>query len=146
MNSEDGIINFYSENDFKLENTDLYKNWLNRVISSEDKRLGEISYIFCDDEYLLDINQRFLDHDTYTDIISFDDSMGNLLNGDIYISTERVRENATEFNEDFETELKRVIVHGILHYCGYKDKSEEDAALMRRKESEKIRLFHVEQS
>ena len=146
MNNEDGIINFYSENDFKLENIDLYKNWLNRVISSEDKRLGEISYIFCDDEYLLDINQRFLDHDTYTDIISFDDSMGNLLNGDIYISTERVEENAAEFNEDFETELKRVIVHGILHYCGYKDKSEEDAALMRRKESEKIKLFHVEQS
>ena len=146
MNNEDGIINFYSENDFKLENIDLYKNWLNRVISSEDKRLGEISYIFCDDEYLLDINQRFLDHDTYTDIISFDDSMGNLLNGDIYISTERVKENAAEFNEDFETELKRVIVHGILHYCGYKDKSEEDAALMRRKESEKIKLFHVEQS
>ena len=146
MNNEDGIINFYSENDFKLENNDLYKNWLNRVISSEDKRLGEINYIFCDDEYLLDINQRFLDHDTYTDIISFDDSMGNLLNGDIYISTERVEENAAEFNEDFETELKRVIVHGILHYCGYKDKSEEDAALMRRKESEKIKLFHVEQS
>ena len=146
MNNEDGIINFYSENDFKLENIDLYKNWLNRVISSEDKRLGEINYIFCDDEYLLDINQRFLDHDTYTDIISFDDSMGNLLNGDIYISTERVEENAAEFNEDFETELKRVIVHGILHYCGYKDKSEEDAALMRRKESEKIKLFHVEQS
>ena len=146
MNNEDGIINFYSENDFKLENIDLYKNWLNRVISSEDKRLGEISYIFCDDEYLLDINQRFLDHDTYTDIISFDDSMGNLLNGDIYISTERVEENAAEFNEDFETELKRVIIHGILHYCGYKDKSEEDAALMRRKESEKIKLFHVEQS
>ncbi|SFB76562.1 rRNA maturation RNase YbeY [Zunongwangia mangrovi] len=145
MNSEDGIINFYSENDFNLENTDLYKNWLLRVISSEEKRLGEISYIFCDDEYLLDINQRFLDHDSYTDIISFDDSMGNLLNGDIYISTERVKENAAEFNEDFDTELKRVIVHGILHYCGYKDKSEEDAALMRRKESEKIKLFHVEQ-
>ncbi|UAB86377.1 rRNA maturation RNase YbeY [Zunongwangia sp. SCSIO 43204] len=140
------MINFYSENDFNLENTDLYKNWLQRVISSEDKRLGEISYIFCDDEYLLDINQRFLDHDTYTDIISFDDSTGNLLNGDIYISTERVKENAAEFNEDFYTELKRVIVHGILHYCGYKDKSKEDAALMRRKESEKIKLFHVEQS
>ncbi len=146
MNSEDGIINFYSENDFELTNPDLYKNWLQRVIYSEEKRLGEISYIFCDDEYLLDINQRFLDHDTYTDIISFDDSMGNLLSGDIYISTERVKENAAEFNEDFETELKRVIIHGILHYCGYKDKTEEDAALMREKESEKIKLFHVEQS
>ena len=98
------------------------------------------------DDYLLDINQRFLTHDTYTDIISFDDSIGNLLNGDIYISTERVRENALEFNEDFETELKRVLVHGILHYCGYKDKSDEEAMLMREKESEKIKLFHVEQS
>ncbi|MFC6860682.1 rRNA maturation RNase YbeY [Zunongwangia atlantica] len=146
MNNQDGIINFYSENDFILKDEDVYKNWINRVISSEGKRLGEISYIFCDDDYLLDINQRFLDHDTYTDIISFDDSMGNLLNGDIYISTERVHENALEFNEDFETELKRVIIHGILHYCGYKDKSEEDAALMREKESEKIKLFHVEQS
>ena len=146
MNNQDGIINFYSENDFILNHEDVYKNWINRVISSEGKRLGEISYIFCDDDYLLDINQRFLDHDTYTDIISFDDSMGNLLNGDIYISTERVHENALEFNEDFETELKRVIIHGILHYCGYKDKSEEDAALMREKESEKIKLFHVEQS
>ena len=146
MNNQGGIINFYSENDFILNDEDVYKNWINRVISSEGKRLGEISYIFCDDDYLLDINQRFLDHDTYTDIISFDDSMGNLLNGDIYISTERVHENALEFNEDFETELKRVIIHGILHYCGYKDKSEEDAALMREKESEKIKLFHVEQS
>ena len=140
MNNQDGIINFYSENDFVLNQQELYKNWLERVISSEGKRLGEISYIFCDDDYLLDINQRFLDHDTYTDIISFDDSMGNLLNGDIYISTERVKENAAEFNEHFETELKRVLVHGILHYCGYKDKSEEDASLMREKESEKIKL------
>ena len=146
MNNQDGIINFYSENDFDIVEKEVYKKWIERVISSEGKRLGEISYIFCDDDYLLDINRRFLSHDTYTDIISFDDSIGNLLNGDIYISTERVRENALEFNEDFETELKRVLVHGILHYCGYKDKSEEDAALMREKESEKIKLFHVEQS
>ena len=138
MINQDGIINFYSENDFDIVEKEVYKKWIERVISSEGKRLGEISYIFCDDDYLLDINQRFLSHDTYTDIISFDDSIGNLLNGDIYISTERVRENALEFNEDFETELKRVLVHGILHYCGYKDKSDEDAMLMREKESEKI--------
>ncbi|MDN3595914.1 rRNA maturation RNase YbeY [Zunongwangia endophytica] len=140
------MINFYSENDFSLGDEETYKSWLSRVISSEEKRLGEISYIFCDDEYLLDINQRFLNHDTYTDIISFDDSLGNLLNGDIYISTERVKENAEEYNEEFATELKRVLVHGVLHYCGYKDKSEEDAAQMREKEMEKIELFHVEQS
>ena len=146
MINQDGIINFYSENDFDIVEKEVYKKWIERVISSEGKRLGEISYIFCDDDYLLDINQRFLNHDTYTDIISFDDSIGNLLNGDIYISTGRVRENALEFNEDFETELKRVLVHGILHYCGYKDKSDEEAMLMREKESEKIKLFHVEQS
>lgn len=146
MINQDGIINFYSENDFDIVEKEVYKKWIERVISSEGKRLGEISYIFCDDDYLLDINQRFLSHDTYTDIISFDDSIGNLLNGDIYISTERVRENALEFNEDFETELKRVLVHGILHYCGYKDKSDEETMLMREKESEKIKLFHVEQS
>ena len=146
MNNQDGIINFYSENNFVLEDEEVYRKWIERVISSEEKRLGEVSYIFCDDDYLLDINQRFLNHDTFTDIISFDDSLGNLLNGDIYISTERVSENAQEYNEDFETELKRVLIHGILHYCGYKDKSEEDSALMRKKESEKIKMFHVEQS
>ena len=146
MNNQDGIINFYSENNFVLEDEEVYRKWIERVISSEGKRLGEVSYIFCDDDYLLDINQRFLNHDTFTDIISFDDSLGNLLNGDIYISTERVSENAHEYNEDFETELKRVLIHGILHYCGYKDKSEVDSALMRKKESEKIKMFHVEQS
>ena len=146
MNNQDGIINFYSENNFVLEDEEVYRKWIERVISSEGKRLGEVSYIFCDDDYLLDINQRFLNHDSFTDIISFDDSLGNLLNGDIYISTERVSENAHEYNEDFETELKRVLIHGILHYCGYKDKSEEDSTLMRKKESEKIKMFHVEQS
>ena len=146
MNNQDGIINFYSENNFVLEGEEVYRKWIELVIFSEGKRLGEVSYIFCDDDYLLDINQRFLNHDTFTDIISFDDSLGNLLNGDIYISTERVSENAHEYNEDFETELKRVLIHGILHYCGYKDKSEEDSALMRKKESEKIKMFHVEQS
>ncbi len=95
---------------------------------------------------MLNINQQYLDHDTYTDIISFDNSVGAILNGDIFISTERVEENAKEYNEDFETELKRVMIHGILHYCGYKDKSESESLVMRQKEEEKIKLFHVEQS
>ena len=138
------IINFYSENAFNLEEKPRYEKWLKEVISSEDRKLGEISFIFCDDEYLLEINQKYLDHDTYTDIISFDNSVGNILNGDIFISTERVDENAAEFSVDYRDELKRVMAHGVLHYCGYKDKTEEDAALMRSKEEEKIKMFHVE--
>ncbi len=143
MNEE--IINFYSENDFELEDISRYEGWVKKVISSEGKKTGEISFIFCDDEYLLDINQKYLDHDTYTDIISFDSSVGNILNGDIFISTERVAENADSYKVKFSEELKRVIIHGILHFCGYKDKTEEEEQMMRKKEEEKMKMFHVEQ-
>ena len=139
-------INFYSENDFVLVDEDLHLSWLESVITSEGKKLEELSYIFCDDEYLLKINMEYLDHDTYTDIITFDYSVGKILQGDIYISIERVSENAETFNVKFEEELRRVLVHGILHLSGYKDKEESDAALMRSKEEEKMKLFHVEQS
>ena len=143
MNEE--IINFYSENVFELEHSSQFETWIKEVIASEGKKVGEISFIFCDDEYLLEINQQYLDHDTYTDIISFDNSVGNVLNGDIFISTERVAENASEYGVTFEEEIKRVIVHGVLHFCGYKDKSKEEAQLMRTKEEEKMKMFHVEQ-
>ncbi len=139
-------INFYSENDFILDDEDLYTSWLEVVIASEAKKLEELTYIFCDDEYLLKINMEYLDHDTYTDIITFDYSVGKILQGDIYISIERVAENAETFNVKFEEELRRVLVHGILHLSGYKDKEESDVALMRSKEEEKMKLFHVEQS
>ncbi|HNP32046.1 MAG TPA: rRNA maturation RNase YbeY [Flavobacterium sp.] len=139
------MISFNYELDFKLDNETLYSDWLSKVISSEIKNEGEINYIFCDDEYLLEINQQYLDHDTLTDIISFDYSIGNELHGDIFISVERVRENAIDFNVDFEEELKRVLVHGVLHYCGYKDKSVNDEKLMRKKEEEKMKMFHVKQ-
>jgi rRNA maturation RNase YbeY len=138
------MISFNYETDFALENETDFANWLSEVISSELKNEGEINYIFCDDDYLLEINQQYLDHDTLTDIISFDYSVGNELHGDIFISVERVRENATDFNVSFEEELKRVMVHGVLHYCGYKDKSESDERLMREKEEEKMKMFHVE--
>ena len=118
-----GIINFFAENSFVFKNEKNYEDWLRRVIVSEGKELEEINYIFCDDEYLLEINQKYLDHDTFTDIISFDYSVGKILQGEIYISTERVSENAQEFGVSFEEELKRVMVHGILHLCGYKDKT-----------------------
>jgi probable rRNA maturation factor len=137
------MISFNYELDFNLDNEIEYSEWISKVIISENKNEGEINYIFCDDEYLLEINQQYLNHDTLTDIISFDYSIGNELHGDVFISIERVRENAEEFNVSFDEELKRVLVHGILHYCGYKDKSDKDEVVMRQKEEEKIIMFHV---
>ena len=139
------MISFNYESDFVLTLEDVYASWIETIVESENKILGEISYIFCDDDYLHEINVEYLNHDTLTDIISFDYSLGNELNGDIFISIERVRDNANDFNVSFNEELKRVMVHGILHYCGYKDKSESDELIMRQKEDEKIQLFHVEQ-
>ncbi|MDD2674830.1 MAG: rRNA maturation RNase YbeY [Flavobacterium sp.] len=139
------MINFNYETDFNLDSEEATAAWLGNVITSENKKEGEINYIFCDDEYLHKINVEYLDHDTLTDIISFDYSMGNELHGDIFVSIERVKDNATDFNVSFEEELKRVLVHGILHYCGYKDKGEAEELLMRSKEDEKIAMFHVEQ-
>jgi len=120
------------------------EKWLLKIVESENKNLGEITYIFCNDEYLLGINQRYLEHDTYTDIITFDTTIGETIGADIFISSQRVAENAIQYKVSFEQELQRVIAHGILHLCGYKDKSESDAELMKSKEDEKIGLFHVE--
>ena len=139
------MIDFNYETEFTLENEEAISGWISNVIKSENKKEGEINYIFCDDEYLLEINKEHLQHDYYTDIISFDYSVGNEINGDMFISVDRVKENAEDFNVTFEEELKRVIVHGVLHYCGYKDKSEADEFLMRSKEDEKLAMFHVEQ-
>lgn len=139
------MINFFSENNFELEQKENYENWLRNVLISEEKKEGEINYIFCDDDYLHEINVKYLNHDDYTDIISFDNAVGNILHGDIFISTERVAENAEKFEVSFDEELKRVIAHGMLHFCGYKDKTDDEAQLMREKEDEKIKMFHVEQ-
>jgi len=142
---EKGEINFFSENEFILKDEKDYRKWIERSILSEDKFIGDISFVFCNDEYLHKINLQYLSHDTYTDIISFDNTLGNILQGDIFISTERIRENAQNFNAEFSEELKRVLIHGVLHFCGYKDKTERQKELMRRKEEEKMLLFHVEQ-
>ena len=139
------MIEFNYESEFTLDNEEAIATWLSAVIVSENKTLGEINYIFCDDEYLHKINLEYLNHDTLTDIISFDYTMGNEVGGDIFVSVERVLDNSKDYNTSFEDELKRVLVHGVLHYCGYKDKSEEDEALMRSKENEKLAMFHVEQ-
>jgi rRNA maturation RNase YbeY len=138
------MISFNYETDFELENESQYEDWISRIIESEGFDEGEINYIFCDDEYLHKINVEYLDHDTLTDIISFDYTVGNLIQGDIFVSVERVKDNANDFKVSFEEELKRVLSHGVLHYCGYKDKSPKDEALMRFKEEEKMRMFHVE--
>ena len=137
------MISFNYENNFELPNEDQIATWISLVILSENKKEGEINYIFCNDDYLLNLNEQYLDHDTLTDIISFDYSVGNEIHGDIFISTERVKENAIDFKATFEEELQRVIVHGVLHYCGYKDKTEDDERLMRNMEDEKIKMFHV---
>ncbi len=135
------MISYNYESNFTLGNEEQYSQWLSAVIESENKNEGEINYIFCDDEYLHKINMEYLQHDDLTDIISFDYCVGNELNGDIFISVERVAENAKEYEVELETELLRVMAHGVLHYCGYKDKSEVDAALMRSKEDEKMKMF-----
>ena len=138
------MISFNYETDFELENEAQYEDWISRIIESEGFDEGEINYIFCDDDYLHKINVEYLDHDTLTDIISFDYTVGNLIQGDIFVSIERVQDNAKDFYVSFEEELKRVLSHGVLHYCGYKDKSPKDEALMRSKEEEKMQMFHVE--
>lgn len=138
------MISFNYETNFELVNESLYEDWISRIIDSEGFDEGEINYIFCDDEYLHKINLEYLNHDTLTDIISFDYTVGNLIQGDIFVSIERVQDNAVDFNASFDDELKRVLAHGVLHYCGYKDKSPEDESIMRAKEEEKILMFHVE--
>ncbi len=140
------MIDFNYETDFEIPNEPQISEWISSVISSENKSEGEINYIFCDDEYLVQINEQYLKHDTLTDIISFDYSIGNEISGDIFISTERVLDNAKDFNVDFEEELRRVMIHGVLHYCGFKDKTKQDEQTMREKENEKLAMFHVEHS
>lgn len=140
------MITYNYELDFELANEELYSKWIEEVISSENKILGELNYIFCTDEYLLDVNIKYLNHDYYTDIISFDYSEGNIISGDMFISIDRIVDNAKDLNVSFEEELKRVMIHGVLHYCGYKDKSESDELIMRQKEDEKLVMFHVERN
>lgn len=119
---------------FQLDEGDNISNWIQYVLDEEGKDLGEINYIFCDDDYLLEINRKELKHNTLTDIISFDFTLGTVVSGDIYISFERVKDNAVQIGVDFRDELHRVMVHGVLHYCGYGDKSAEEKREMRKKE------------
>lgn len=137
------MIDFSYQTEFKLSYENDISNWIGDVIVAEDFAEGDISFIFCDDEFLHGINKEFLNHDTLTDIISFDYSLGKQIHGEIYISVERVAENAISFGTKFNDELQRVIVHGILHYCGYKDKTETESEEMKQKEDDALnmRLF-----
>jgi len=128
------ILFNYEDIDFKLENTEVYINWVKKSAINESKEIGDISYVFCSDEFLLDINQRYLEHDFYTDIVTFDYSEANVLSGDLMISIDRVKENSDKLKTTFQEELKRVMIHGILHLCGYKDKTKEEELQMRSKE------------
>ena len=134
------MIVYNSEIEFELRNTEQVSKWISSVIVNEDCEEGEINYIFCSDDQLLEKNIKFLNHNALTDIISFDYTMGRLISGDVFISIDRVRENSESFNVSFSDELNRVMVHGILHYCGYRDKSKEDKELMRAKEDSYLSL------
>ncbi|WP_223608374.1 rRNA maturation RNase YbeY [Chryseobacterium sp. OSA05B] len=127
------MIQFFYENLQESVSTD-YQKWLEDIILSEGKKTGEINYIFCDDEYLLKINQDYLQHDYYTDIITFDYVKGKTISGEIFVSLQRISDNASTLSRDYEEELKRVLAHGILHLAGYKDKTEEEEKEMRRRE------------
>ena len=128
------MITFNYETEFELTIKTKIASWISKSIANEAFNEGDINYIFCDDNYLLDINVKYLKHNELTDIISFDYSLGKILSGDIFISIDRVKENALKFETNLDHELQRVIIHGILHFCGYKDKTKEDKRLMRKKE------------
>lgn len=127
------MIHFFYENTDESIDESL-KKWIEIIILTEGKKLGEINYIFCDDEYLLKINQDFLNHDYYTDIITFDKVRGKTVSGEIFVSLQRIKDNAILLSKIYEDEKNRVIAHGILHLCGYKDKTNEEQKIMRSKE------------
>jgi rRNA maturation RNase YbeY len=138
------MIFFFSETNFKLSQKRLIKNWLLDIAKQENMKIGDINIVFYNDEQLLNLNKQYLNHDTLTDIITFDYSEEKTLHGDIFISTERVKENAQKYNCVFEEELRRVMVHGILHLCGYKDKQTNETKQMKQKEEKALILFNTQ--
>ena len=129
------MIAYYTQDtDFVFKGKQFNNKWLRMVAESEIKRIGDISIIFCSDNYILDVNMKYLQHDYFTDVITFDYCEGDKLSGDLFISVDTVRENAKLYNTDFNDELNRVIVHGILHLIGYDDHSQKDKQLIRKKE------------
>ncbi|MCD6067134.1 MAG: ybeY [Bacteroidetes bacterium] len=132
-----------NEISFNLKQKTKLKAWVRQVVEKEKLSTGNIAYVFCSDEALLKINRDFLSHDTYTDIITFDYREDKMINGEIYISVDRVKENAEKFKTTFDNELHRVMIHGVLHICGYKDKGKAATELMRKKEDGALKLLKI---
>ena len=137
-----GAIRFFSQDiEFKISEPVTTRSWIKKVIAREHRKLGNLNYIFCSDSYLLSINQQYLNHQTLTDIITFDNRESEIdIEGDIFISIERVAENASKLNTDPDEELHRVIIHGVLHLCGYGDKSPAEKSAMRKREDAYLSL------
>jgi rRNA maturation RNase YbeY len=136
---EEGIYFDYEDTDFELPDAEKTAQWIEKIIAKEGKSLGSLSYVFCDDGFLHQINVEYLNHDTLTDIITFPLSEDdNQITGELYISVERVADNAKDLGNTFEEELRRVVIHGVLHLCGYGDETDEEETLMRQKEDEAL--------
>lgn len=136
-------IHFHTEDvDFQLQERKKFNSWIKKVAESENKAAGNLNFIFCSDTYLLEINRKHLNHDTFTDIVTFNYNENTTISGDIFISVERVKENAIALNVDFNSELKRVIIHGVLHLIGYNDKTADEVQIMRAKEDFYITLLN----
>jgi rRNA maturation RNase YbeY len=135
-------INFFTEaTDFCIKNEADYCTWLNAIAKIEEKIIGDLNFIFCNDDYLHSINLQYLNHDTYTDIITFPFEEGESISGDIFISIDRVKDNAIKYKGSYISELQRVMAHGVLHLCGYGDKTNDESKIMRSKEEAAIALF-----
>ncbi|MGI9527049.1 MAG: rRNA maturation RNase YbeY [Weeksellaceae bacterium] len=136
------MIQFFSETAFELQDQVFFNDWLHACVDTYGYEIGNINYIFCDDEYLLKINQEHLQHDYFTDIITFDYTEGKELHGDIFISIDRIADNAYDYETSFDNEIARVMIHGLLHMMGFKDKTPEEQELMRKKEDESLTLLY----
>lgn len=138
-------IHFFEEDiSFQLEEPNKIINWVQQIINQHQQSLEEINYIFCSDSYLLNINQEYLNHDTFTDIVTFNNSEeANKIESDIFISIDRIKENANSYNKSFEHELYRVMIHGVLHLLGFDDKTEEEKSVMREKEEACLSLLNI---
>jgi rRNA maturation RNase YbeY len=135
-------ISFHNEDiAFVLPQKRLYKQWIEQTALSHGKTIGELTYLFCSDEYLLEMNKTYLQHDYYTDIITFDYSEENKISGDLFISVERVKDNALKIGVSLQNEMQRVVIHGVLHLCGFKDKEKTDVQIMRKMEEKALLLF-----
>ncbi|MFO0359246.1 MAG: rRNA maturation RNase YbeY [Flavobacteriales bacterium] len=135
-------ISFHNEDiAFVLPQKRLYKQWIEQTVLSHGKTVGGLTYVFCSDEYLLEMNKTYLQHDYYTDIITFDYSEENNISGDLFISVDRVKDNALKIGVSLQNEMQRVVIHGVLHLCGFKDKEKTDVEIMRKMEEKALLLF-----